>query len=434
MNILAQTEEFLRRHRMFYADIDMGQSCRTFIEEMENGLNGRPGTLKMIPTYIRLDKKIDYRKNAVVMDAGGTNFRVGLVHFQADGQPVIDYLKKYPMPGAQGEIGKEEFFDQVVEYLSPVIDRSSRIGFCFSYPTEIMPNRDGKLIRFDKEVKVRGMEGETIGENLAAALRRKGFSGKNDFVLINDTVATLLGGISGTNDRDFDSYIGFILGTGTNTCYLEENRNIRKNEWLSGASGSSVINIESGGYGKIPGSDIDEAFDSRTEDPGMQLFEKMISGAYQGGLLLAILKQAARENLFSARTAEKILQLSRLEATEIDRFCYYPYGQNPLAQCADDEAGRIAVYYLIDALIERAARLVAINLAAVMLKTGKGQNPCRPVCISAEGSTFYKSKLFRGKLDSYVSHFMNRELGIWCEFVNTDNSTIIGTALAGILE
>lgn len=434
MNILAQTEEFLRRHRMLYADMDMTQSCRTFIEEMEAGLDGRPGTLKMIPTYIRSDKKIDYRKNAVVMDAGGTNFRVGLVHFEADGQPAVDYLKKYPMPGTQGEIGREEFFDRVAGYLSPVVDRSSRIGFCFSYPTEILPNRDGKLIRFDKEVRVRGMEGEIIGENLMAALRRKGFSGEKEFVLINDTVATLLGGISGTNGRNFDSYIGFILGTGTNTCYLEENRNIRKNEWLSGMDGSSIINIESGGYGRIPESDIDEAFDNGTRDPGMQRFEKMISGAYQGGLLLAVLKQAARENLFSARTAANLLKLSRLEAMEIDRFCYYPYGRNPLAECVDEEADRVAVYYLIDALIERAARLVAVNLAAVMLKTGKGRNPCRPICISAEGSTFYKSKLFRGKLDTYIDRFMNRELGIWCEVVNADNSTIIGTALACILE
>ena len=428
-----QIEIFLRKHNMFYEDINMAKSCDIFIEEMGNGLKGNSSTLKMIPTYISLDKEVDYGKNVIVIDAGGTNFRVGLVQFKEDKRLEIDYLQKYPMPGAHGEITKDEFFEKVVEYLSPIIEKSNNIGFCFSYPTEILPNKDGKLIHFNKEVKVSDMVGEKIGEYLMKTLKRNGYFSEKRITIINDTVATLLGGLVNVNDRKFDSYIGFILGTGTNTCYVEENRNIKKNELLSGSSGTGIINIESGGYGKFQRSDIDENFDEGTEAPKAQWFEKMISGAYQGGMVLAIIKQAAHENLFKDKTAEKIERVEKLESMEIDDFCNHPYGMNILAQCVGDEIDREKIYFIIDAFFERAARLSAINLAAVMLKNGKGKNPCKPVCISVEGSTFYKSKLFKSKLDCYVADFMNRQLGIWCELVKVENATIIGTAVAGIL-
>ena len=91
------------------------------------------------------------------------------------------------------------------------------------------------------------------------------------------------------------------------------------------------------------------------------------------------------------------------------------------------------LYYLIDGVIERAAKFVAVNLAAIMQKTGKGKNPLKPVCITAEGTTFYKSKLFRDKLNYYVRTYLNDELNIYCEFVKAENATLIGTAIAGLL-
>lgn len=83
--------------------------------------------------------------------------------------------------------------------------------------------------------------------------------------------------------------------------------------------------------------------------------------------------------------------------------------------------------------MERAARLVAFNLAAVMLKTGKGTNPCRPVCVAMDGSTYYKSKLCKEKLGAYVKEFLNEQLGLYCEFVKAENANLIGAAMAALL-
>ncbi|HBM79735.1 MAG TPA: hexokinase, partial [Clostridiaceae bacterium] len=261
-----------------------------------------------------------------------------------------------------------------------------------------------------------------------------GVNGDKRIVLLNDTVATLLGGMAAYPDREFDGFIGFILGTGTNTCYSEENKNILKVSALAKSEGSMLINVESGGYGKAKRGIIDCEFDNGTVNPGEYSFEKMISGRYQGGVVLAVLKKAAEEGLFSHKFADSIKSVDELTCEEISNFLYYPYSKNSLSMCCGDGTDdRILLYHICDAMIERAAKLVAINLASIMLKTGRGKNPCKPVCIAAEGSTFYKLKLFRYKLDYYIKEFLNDKKGLYCEFVKAENATLVGAAIAGLI-
>jgi hexokinase len=208
------------------------------------------------------------------------------------------------------------------------------VGFCFSYPTDILPNKDGKLIRFNKEVRVDGMEGEPICEGIAQALVQRGHRDKMQFVLLNDSVATMLGGMAANPGRGYDSYIGFILGTGMNTCYLEQNKNITKADLSGEKTSSMVINMESGGYNRMPAGEFDDLFDSATNNPGNQRLEKMLSGAYQGGLIHLTVCKAMEEGLFSEDFVTRYKELPTLTMRNIDDFCFYPYGENVLAQCA----------------------------------------------------------------------------------------------------
>lgn len=438
-------ERFLKDHNMYYEDINLMEASKKFIKEMKKGLSGENSSLKMIPTYINPYKKINYEEisnkinnKIIALDAGGTNFRVALVTYNIKEREFnIDYYKKYPMPGTKEEIIKDEFYDKIVQYILPVLDKSDIISFCFSYPTEILPDKDGRLIKFNKEVKVKDMEGQKIGEGLLNTIKKKGFSSEKKIILLNDTVATLLAGKAEAErqNMNFDSYIGFILGTGTNTCYIEKNKEIVKKNFKNQKDDYNIVNLESGGYSCLPRSDIDESFDLCTEDPGAQHFEKMISGAYQGELVRKIIEQAANEHLFSNDLRFTVSnEFKQLTSKDLDDFCCNPYGDNTLANCIVNEKDRIILYYIIDAFFERAARLVTINLASIMLKIDKGKNPCQPICISAEGTTFYKSRLLRKKINYYIKSFVENELGIYCDFLRTENTTIIGTALAGLLE
>ena len=157
---------------------------------------------------------------------------------------------------------------------------------------------------------------------------------------------------------------------------------------LCAQPGLTIINTESGGYGLAPRGSVDIDFDRGTADPGAQLLEKMVSGAYQGSLLFELLKRAAEAGLFSSEYASYLRGLSSLSARDINDFCLYPYsGEGVLSGglgCSA-ESDRQTVYWLIDGFIERAAKLSAMNLAAVIVKSGKGTNPCLPVLCRCRG-------------------------------------------------
>ena len=281
-------DDFLRLHKLRACDIDMENLVNVFTEEMNRGLEGKESSLRMIPTYIEADNEFLTEVPVLAIDAGGTNFRTALFRFSRDGQPETGEIYSYRMPGLEKEVSAGEFFDTIAGFIKPLADKSERIGFCFSSPTEILPDRDGRLIQFCKEVQAPGVVGQLIGKTLLETLGTP----DKPIVLLNDTVATLLAGKSSSFGRSYDSFIGYILGTGTNTCYIEHNSNILKNTNLR-QEGSQIINAESGNFSKAPRSDLDLVFDSTTGNPGNYTFEKMFSGGYFGGLCLTVLKAAA---------------------------------------------------------------------------------------------------------------------------------------------
>ncbi len=429
-----RVSRFLTSVGMDAESVDIGRNCDRFIHEMDRGLKLEGGSLQMIPTYISAEGSARQDEPVIVLDAGGTNLRAAVVHFDREGKAVTDQFTRCRMPGTDAPVDSDAFFDRIAELVEPLLPASDRIAFCFSYPAKPRKDKDGAVILVGKEVKVEGITGKLLGVELIAALERRGARPHHRVIVLNDSVATLLSGKAFLHDRVFDGYIGFILGTGTNTCYIEQNENIRALE-ADYPAGSMLVNTESGGYDGFPLPELVRRFDATTKKPGEYLCEKMISGRYQGGIVQTLVQAAAQAGLFSQPFTAAVAGLEDLTSYEIDQFLYYPYGDNRLAVCcgASGDADRETLYYLIDAVFERAARLVCVNLAAVMQKTDTGADPCRPVCITADGTAFYHSKLFRDKLNFYVHSFIEGQLHRYCEFVKVDNATLLGTAIAGLL-
>ncbi|MCE5341459.1 MAG: hypothetical protein LLF92_10115 [Planctomycetaceae bacterium] len=423
---------FLKKYQMAHQDIDIDENVKVFIDEMQKGLEGQKSSLDMIPTFIEVKNDIPVDKSVIVIDAGGTNFRCASVSFNEKKEPIIENLQKHIMPGVEKEVTKEEFFDTMAYYIRDIINISAKIGFCFSYPTEILPTKDGKLLRFAKEIKIKQVLGQTIGQNLNCGLQRIGLSPDKQAIILNDTVASLLSGVNYKN-RMFSGYIGFILGTGTNCCYIEKNGNIKKRSDLE-LSDSQIINCESGGFGKFQLGEIDTAFDKSTSNPGVHVFEKFISGAYLGALCLLTLQIAANDGLFSKNTADEIANLKNLGTIEINEFMYYPYGYNRLASiCKKGQGGDMQlVYYICDSIIERAAKLSAINISAVAVKSACTTSPDKPLCIVAEGTTFYHLKGLKSRTEYYLKQYLENQCGISYDIINVDNATLIGAAIAGL--
>jgi hexokinase len=333
------------------------------------------------------------------------------------------------MPGLEGEISKDEFFHTIASYVRPLAEKTDRIGFCFSYPSEILPNKDGKLIYFCKEVQAPGVVGQLIGKNLLDALGMP----EKQIVLLNDTVATLLAGKSASIGHDYDSFIGYILGTGTNTCYIENNLNILKNKSLD-SSKSQIINIESGNFSKAPRTDLDHQFDNATTNPGSHTFEKMISGGYFGPLCLLTLKTAGKEGVFTSVTASGLLALPELSSEEVSYFIADPKsGHNPLSSVINDETDVERFLKIVNCLLDRAALLVAGNLAAVVLKTNKGKTKERPILVTVEGSIYYKLHNLRTQIDKYFKAYLSGDRKRFVEFMEVKQSSLVGAALAALI-
>lgn len=423
-------KEFLEGHRLLVTAGDIDNLVRIFMEDMSDGLRGKEGALRMIPTYIEAENDFHREIPVLAIDAGGTNFRASLISFNSDGHIAIGKICNHRMPGIDSEISAEEFFSTIAGYIKHLADRAERIGFCFSYPSEIFPDKDGKLIQFCKEVKAPDVVGKMIGKNLLDTLGTP----EKPVVLLNDTVAALLAGKSEAINKSYDSFIGYILGTGTNTCYIERNRNIIKNRRLD-QNKSQIVNIESGNFKKSPRSDLDIVYDNTTFDPGSYMFEKMFSGGYFGGLTLTVLKAAAREGVFSGESSEKLNKLALLTSNDVNNYVNEPRSKNNnFNECFRNDHEKEAALEIINALVDRAAVLSASNLAAVVLWTGKGKLAEKPVLITIEGTTFYKLHNLKERFEKYFTDYLSAERKRYVEFAEVENASLKGAALAALID
>jgi hexokinase len=421
--------KFLENNFLLADQIDPDAVLDDFLVEMDKGLAGETSSLAMIPTFITIDKPVPVFKPVIALDAGGTNLRVATVEFDEDGTSKISHLTKYKMPGSEGELNKNEFFNKFVEFLLPFTDQADSVGFCFSYPAEISPDRDGRLLSWTKEIKAPEIVGEYIGKNIFDRLEQKGQRLK--FIVLNDTVATLLAGKSVDIDQKYSTYVGFILGTGTNTAYIESHSNIIKCHGLN-PQGSQAINTESGNFSKCLRGPVDIEFDESTENPSQYLFEKMISGAYLGGLCLTALKKAAEENLFSRAGAHWIDWRDGLSTSEVDAILRNPdrgidWGKEDIS--AEDID---LIQYLCATICERAALLAAINVSAAILKSVDGKSSSHPVCVNIDGSVYYKIMGFTQMVQGYLEKIMGSKL-VSYELIRIDDSPLIGAAVAGLM-
>ena len=424
---MTKAKDFLKTHKICAANLNITELVDTFLSEMKKGLAGEESSLLMLPTYIEAEGEVKANDPVIAIDAGGTNFRAAKVYFDENLKLITENIQHNKMPAVDKELSKKEFFETFANYMEDYKTISEKIGFCFSYAAEIFPNKDGKLLEWSKEVKAPEVIGEMIGEQLLAAMGTP----EKQLVLMNDTVSTLLAGKAETAGKTYDTYLGFILGTGTNTSYIESNANITKTDGLN-AESSQIINIESGAFDKMPRTDIDIAFDNTTKNPGRYAFEKMFSGGYFGGLCVTALKVAADEGLFSDAAAVK--SLPELSSEEVNKFvCGIDLENNALTAVLPTNEDKEIAAEIVNGLIRRAAKLVAVNLASVILKTGKAKSAEKPVLMTIEGTTFYKLHNFQQMFEEYLQEILSGENKRYYEIVEVENSSLLGAAIAAIV-
>ncbi len=422
MTVNESARAFLEKHGMAPESVDPDVCIYRMLAEMRSGLQGDACSMDMIPTYLSNDGELHPGVSAAVIDAGGTNFRSALVRFEPTGCTVSDMIKRR-MPGTEAPCTWEEFIRFTADAIEPLMDRADVIGFCFSYAATITPEMDGRVITIDKEVVVTGCEGQLIGASLLAELARRGIEGKR-IVILNDTVAVLLGMAAGLDKSKYGGFIGQVSGTGTNTCVSLPVSAIGK-LGLEGERGM-IINLESGKYDGIKGGDFDRLLDERSHNPGQKHFEKLTAGVYLGEICHLMLNAAAEEGLLSAECAAKVRELPVFDSAVIDAWACGE-GFDILGGNEEDHS---FAQTLSLALFHRSARCMCVNLLALAELIGGRE---KPICMLAEGSLVQKGRCYRPELERLLQLYGTEKRGIAFELHVGQETTLPGSAAAALL-
>lgn len=394
--------QFLSRHKALPEQIDAPQCLREALEAMERGLAGK-GNIPMLPSYLTTGIRVAPGARCAVLDAGGTNLRTALAVFDGHGSCRLEGLQVRRMPGTQGEMEYEEFYEALA---APVrkLGGSERVGFCFSYNVTLDRFLDGKLDFWCKEVQVPGAVGKPVGSSLKNALGERCGS----VHVLNDSVAAMLGA--------GDVQAGAILGTGVNVCYLEKCRNIPKvpNDLRADAM---IVSTEIGEFDCIPKSTFEQQVIAASDAPDSAHAEKQCSGGYLGDVICGAWRTAAEEKVLP----EEFLDIS-CSLASISRFL----NGEAVADIPHSEQA-VAMARL---LVARAAKIAAVLCAGPLLRAGE---PGKIVRVAVEGSQFWKLTGFRAhfcrELDELLAPYR-----MDYEIVQAENACLVGAALAAFAQ
>lgn len=423
-------EEFLRRHNMFYEQQPFEDLADAYIADMRAGLRGEASTLMMLPSFLPAASAPRTGESVLVLDAGGTNLRAGRVRFDEAGKPVTEALQKRRMPGTLGrDTSAEEMFRAFAELALTVAGDADRACIAFSFPCECLPNGDGRIISMGKESHVTGAEGKLVCEGIETAMRALGASGARRWRLINDTVGSMLGGMASCDRSRYADFIGFILGTGTNACCHVKARDVTKSPETVAMGGETLVNLESGCFGRALRGTADIAVDEASGLPGDHPAEKMISGAYYRLLLRETLLLAAKEAFLSAKSGENIAALSVTSAM-VDAFCLDPMGGNAVAEALETEKDRRFASEINTMLLERAARIAAACLCAILRERGFGAGTLTGIC--ADGTMLKLNPVLRPRMEALIAEYTKRHGLGGAEFLFAGDATLLGCAWAAL--
>jgi hexokinase len=268
----------------------------------------------------------------------------------------------------------------------------------------------GTLIRWTKGFDIQ----DTIGKDVCALLQKEIDNlhlPVRVAALVNDTVGTLMAR-SYTSPGKTGTLLGAIFGTGTNGAYVEKLDKITKLKNMGAdagdvddSTGEMIVNTEWGSFDNqlsvLPNTPYDRSLDAESNNPGVQMFEKRISGMFLGEILRrAIMTLVNDKNvpLFSDEDSSKNdvrsttnfehdsplrnqwgLDTSFLSIASGDHSAGLKVTRQTLdkdygvsaASAEDAEAVRL----IASAIGKRAARLSAVAIAAIVIGTDKLQHP-----------------------------------------------------------
>ncbi|CAP99643.1 hypothetical protein N7489_009830 [Penicillium chrysogenum] len=415
-----------------------------YIKQSNEGLTKEGTTLSQIPTFVTAVPNGTEKGLYLAVDLGGTNFRVCSVLLHGDTTFSLTQSKiLIPRELMASGTSKDLFL-----FLARQIEAFLRIhhnehfeahllrrregnteedlfdlGFTFSFPVRQCGINRGTLIRWTKGFNIPDAVGHDVCALLQSAIDELSLPVRVA-ALVNDTVGTLMAR-SYTSPGETGTFIGAIFGTGTNGAYVEKTKNITKLQHMKDAhfedsTGEMIINAEWGSFDNhmsvLPTTVFDDELDADSNNPGVQMFEKRVSGMFLGEILRRALLSLYRADLglFQANKDSKVvlpegsmlfrqwgLDTSMLSSVEADTSEDLVDVKTALKDHLEIENPSLeecqAVKTIVHAIGKRAARLSAVPLAAIVVHSNKLQTDDM-IDIGVDGSLVEFYPNFEGHL------------------------------------
>merc|ERR1712137_324852 len=306
-----------------FDDNAVNKAVKEFIREMDEGLEKEGTEMSQIPTYVTAVPNGTEKGLYMAVDLGGTNFRVCSIELHGNTTFSLTQSKvAIPRELMVAKTSKELFSflaKQIEAFLKlhheehyagtlrrregkegePQDEEIFNLGFTFSFPVHQIGINKGMLMRWTKGFDIQ----DAVGKDVCALLQQEIDElhlPVKVAALVNDTVGTLMAR-SYTSPGKTGTLLGAIFGTGTNGAYVEKLDKVRKMTTAKNvgefdkSTGEMIVNTEWGSFDNslrtLPNTPYDVELDEKSVNPGIQMFEKRVSGMFLGELLrLALVK------------------------------------------------------------------------------------------------------------------------------------------------
>ncbi|TPX71637.1 hexokinase [Chytriomyces confervae] len=386
----------VRLQHLFEVNGDkLSQIAKHMVAEMKKGLATDDSTLKMIPTHVVRRPKGDETGSYLALDLGGTNFRVCEVTLDGRGGTRVRQSKHTVTDDLKNGTGAAlfDFFAECVKQFllsddqKEVTDKDLhtnefKLGFTFSFAVNQVSINSGFLMGWNKGFSASDCVGKDAVVLLQDAFKRKRMN-VSVTALVNDTTGTLVSHAYSAPD----TYVGVILGTGTNAAYVEKIENITKYKKDPAGAKDMIINTEWGAFDDemvvIPRTKYDHKVDRGTANAKSWTFEKLISGMYLGEICRYVLVDlvktgeiyiagGSKSKTLSVPHAFETAFMSRIERDHsLDLSDVRTVLEDLMHIPGTTLADRRLTKAICEMIGKRAARLSAAGIAAIVTKMNK---------------------------------------------------------------
>jgi len=412
-----------------------------FLTEARAGLAGSDSSLRMLPTYLTRRVTGEETGEYFALDLGGTHFRVLQLRLEGGGRIGPVRQRQFKVPDAAKRGSGAELFGFLADCVSAFVaaecggEAAGDIGFTFSFPAAQTAIDAGTLVAWNKGFAAADAIGADVVALLQAQLEARGLKMRVT-ALANDTVGTMAAAAYSCPG----TAMGVIFGTGTNAAYVEQAAKIGKGRGVEDGSRETemAINTEWGNLDTAAvRNEHDAAVDAASENPGLQRFEKMVSGMYLGELLrTALAAPAVRAGFsrtcaagFDAAFSERFsLHTSSLAAIEADATPDLAEVAHLLAEAGVQGtlADRSLLRDACAAVSTRAALLAAVGIASLL---ELAQSEPGPATVAVDGTVFERYPGFQARMEGGLEMLLGPERARDVSLVLTKDGSGVGAAI-----